>query len=337
MSTTRRHVLGTTATVMGALALPAIGRAAGPEFVYKLGVDLPAVHPTAIWAQNAAERIKTETDGRLEIQVFPNGALGSSTDMTSQVRAGALEFLSQSGPVISQLVPVAAINTVGFAFKSEDEVWRALDGDLGGHIREQIEKAGLVVMDRIWSLGFRQITTGTAPIRAPADLKGLKIRVPPGAIFISLFRALNASPTSLNYNEMYVALQNHVVDAQENPVGVLVAARLYEVQKFLSVTNHMWAGYWMLANRRAFQALPSEIQVIASGILNESGLKQREQLALEESAYLKQLGDKGMSVNTTNPEEFRASLIEAGYYKEAKTRFGDAAWSILEKHTGLLG
>ena len=337
MSTTRRRVLGTTATLVGALALPAIGRAAGPEFVYKLGVDLPAAHPTAIWAQNAADRIKAETNGRFEIQVFPNGALGSSTDMTSQVRAGALEFLSQSGPVISQLVPVAAINSVGFAFKTEDEVWRALDGDLGAHIREQIEKAGLVVMDKIWSLGFRQITTGTAPIRVPADLKGLKIRVPPGAIFISLFKALDASPTSLNYNEMYVAMQNHVVDAQENPVGVLIAARLYEVQKFLSVTNHMWAGYWMLANRRAFQALPADIQAIASRILNESALKQREQLASEESAYLKQLGDKGMNVNTTNPEDFRAALIEAGYYKEAKTRFGDASWAMLEKYTGRLG
>ena len=337
MSTTRRSVLGTTITLAGTLALPSIGRAAGPEFVYKLGVDLPATHPTAIWAQNAADRIKTETNGRLEIQVFPNGALGSSTDMTSQVRAGALEFLSQSGPVISQLVPVAAINTVGFAFKTEDEVWRALDGDLGAHIREQIEKAGLVVMDKIWSLGFRQITTGTAPIRGPADLKGLKIRVPPGAIFISLFRALNASPTSLNYNEMYVALQNHVVDAQENPVGVLVAARLYEVQKFLSVTNHMWAGYWMLANRRAFQALPADIQVVTSRILNESGLKQREQLAREEGAYVSQLGEKGMNINTTNPEAFRTALIEAGYYKEARARFGDAAWAILEKYTGPLG
>ena len=337
MSTTRRCVLGTTATLVGALALPAIGRAAGPEFVYKLGVDLPVSHPTAIWAQNAADRIKTETGGRLEIQVFPNGALGSSTDMTSQVRSGALEFLSQSGPVISQLVPIAAINTVGFAFKSEDEVWRALDGDLGALIRGQIENAGLVVMDKIWSLGFRQITTGTIPIRAPADLKGLKIRVPPGTIFISLFRALNASPTSLNYNEMYVAMQNRVVDAQENPVGVLLAARLYEVQKFLSLTNHMWAGYWMLANRRAFQALPADIQATASRILNESCLKQREQLAREDNASLKQLGGNGMNINTTNPEDFRNALIEAGYYKEAKARFGDASWAVLEKYTGPLG
>jgi TRAP-type transport system periplasmic protein len=337
VTTTRRHLLGTAVAGAGTLAMPSVGRAAGPDFAYKLGVDLPATHPTAIWAETAAKRIKDETGGRLEIQVFPNGALGSSTDMTSQVRSGALEFLSQSGPVISQLVPVAAINTVGFAFTSEDQVWRALDGELGAHIRGQIEKAGLVVMDRIWSLGFRQITTDTIPIRGPADLRGLKIRVPPGGIFVALFRALNASPTSLNYNEMYAAMQTHMVDAQENPVGVLMAARLYEVQKYLSVTNHMWAGYWLLANRRAYRALPADIQATASRIFNECGLEQRAQLAREDGAYLKQLGEKGLVVNPTKADDFRAALIEAGYYKDTKSRFGDRPWAILEKYTGPLG
>jgi hypothetical protein len=112
-------MLGTAAAMGSMLAMPGTVRAAGPEFAYKFGVDLPASYPTSVWAQKAADRIKTETDGRLEITIFPNGQLGSSTEMTSQLRSGALEFLSQSGPVISQLVPAASINSVGFAFMVE--------------------------------------------------------------------------------------------------------------------------------------------------------------------------------------------------------------------------
>ncbi len=337
VNTGRRTMLGGAAAVAGTLAMPTIGRAAAPEFVYKFGVDLPAAHPTSIWAQKAADRIKVETDGRMEMQVFPNSQLGSSTDMTSQVRSGALDFLSQSGPVLSQLAPAAAINSVGFAFKSEAEVWQALDGDLGGYVRGQIEKAGLVVMDRIWSLGFRQITTSTVPVKGPADLKGMKIRVPPGSIFITLFRALSAGPTSINYNELYAAMQSHVVDAQENPVGVLVAAKLYEVQKYLSLTNHMWAGYWFVANRRSFEALPQDIRATFARIVNESAVEQRAQLAREDGAYLKELGTKGLIVNETKPEDFRNALVEAGYYKEARARFGEQPWAVLEKYAGPLG
>ncbi len=332
----RRTIVGGSAALAGTLAMPAIGRAAGPEFVYKFGVDLPPGHPTSVWAQKAADRIKAETDGRMEMQVFPNSQLGSSTDMTSQLRAGAIEFLSQSGPVLSQLVPAAAINSVGFAFKSEDDVFQALDGALGAYVRSQIEKAGLVVMDRIWSLGFRQITTSTVPVKGPADLKGMKIRVPPGAIFITLFRALSAGPTSINYNELYSAMQTHVVDAQENPVGVLVAARLYEVQKYLSLTNHMWAGYWFLANRRAFEALPPDIRATVSRIVNESALQQRAQLAREDGSFLKELGDKGLAINDTRPEDFRTALTEAGYYKDARARFGEQPWAVMEKFAGPL-
>jgi TRAP-type C4-dicarboxylate transport system substrate-binding protein len=165
----------------------------------------------------------------------------------------------------------------------------------------------------------------------------MKIRVPPGAIFISLFRALGASPTSLNFNELYTALQNHVIDGQENPVGVLVAGRLYEVQKYLSMTNHMWAGYWFLANRAAFEALPADIQATVTRIVNESGLQQRAQLAREDGDYLKQLGEKGLIINQTTPDGFRAALVQAGYYKDARSRFGEQPWALMEKYTGPLG
>ena len=334
---TRRSLAGALPLAAAGLALPMVGRAAAAEFTYKFGVDLPTAHPTSVWAQKAADTIRERTGGRLEIRVFSNGALGSSTEMTSQLRSGALEFLSQSGPVLSQLVPAAALNSVGFAFSTEADVFRALDGELGAYIRSQIVKAGLVVMDRIWSLGFRQITTSTIPVTGPADLKGIKIRVPPGNIFVTLFNALGAGPASINYSELFSALQNRVVDAQENPVGVIFAGKIYEAQKFLSITNHMWAGYWFLANRRAFEALPADIRAIASEVINQCALEQRAQLAREDTDYVKQLGDKGLKTNNTKADDFRAALARVNYYQDARNRFGEQPWALLEQFTGHLG
>lgn len=335
MPTTRRTLLTTSAALGAALAAPAVVRAA-TGFVYKYGVDLPADHPTAVWMQTAADRIKAETGGQLEIRIFPNSQLGSSTDMMSQLRSGALEFMGQSGPVLSLLVPAAALNSVGFAFTREEDVWPAMDGALGAYIRAQIEKSSLVVMDAIWGHGFRQMTTSTGPIAAPADLRGLKVRVPAGPIFISLFKALGAAPTTINFNELYSALQTRVVDGQENPLALLISAKLYEVQTYVSLTNHMWAGYWFLANRRTFEALPPEIRATVSRVVDDCARQQRAELARQDGQYRQDLAAKGCRINAVEAAGFRAALSASGYYKEWQGRLGDPAWTLLEKYAGPL-
>ena len=333
MKLTRRALLSSSAST---LAFPALIQAAGAEFSYKFGVDLPGTHPTAIWMQKAAERIKDETNGRLEIQVFPNSVLGSSTDMISQVRSGALEFHAQSGPGLSQLVPSTGLNSMGFAFKSEADIWPAMDGELGAYIRRQIAKTNLVPFDAMWGHGFRHMTRSTGPIVSPADMIGLKVRVPPGLIFVSLFKALGASPVTINFNELYSALQTKVIDAQENPLALILTGKLYEVQKHVSLTGHMWAGYWFLASRRAWEALPVTIRDVVSRIVNESAKNQRAELAREEAAYHQELLAKGLTINRVDRGAFRERLTEAGYYREWQAKFGDEAWALLEKFAGRL-
>jgi tripartite ATP-independent transporter DctP family solute receptor len=336
MKLTRRALLASSAATSVALACPSLVRAAEPEFTYKFGVDLPGTHPTATWMQKAADRIKTETNGRLLIQVFPNSALGSSTDMISQVRAGAMEFHAQSGPGLSQLVPTAGLNSMGFAFRNEEEVWRAMDGELGAYIRGQIAKTNLVPFDAMWGHGFRHMTSSTGPITSPADMSGVKVRVPPGLIFVSLFRALGASPATINFNELYSALQTKIIDAQENPLALLLSGKLYEVQKFVSLTGHMWAGYWFLANRRAWEALPADLRDVVSRVVNESAKGQRAELAEQEAAYERDLLGKGMMINRVDTAPFRESLAKAGYYREWQGKFGEEAWALLEKFAGRL-
>jgi TRAP-type C4-dicarboxylate transport system substrate-binding protein len=165
-------------TVSAALVGAAGARAQTAEFTYKYANNLPITHPMNVRASEAAERIKQETNGRVAIQIFPNNQLGSDTDMLSQVRSGGVEFFTLSPLILSTLVPNASVSGIGFAFPDYATVWKAMDGELGAYVRGQIGKANLVVMDKIWDNGFRQITSSSKPIQSPADLKGFKIRVP---------------------------------------------------------------------------------------------------------------------------------------------------------------
>jgi len=331
---TRRTLLATGA----ALPLVAIRtRPAGAaEFAYKYANNLPASHPLNIRASEAVARIKEATGGRVEITVFPNNQLGSDTDTLSQLRDGAVEFFNLSGLILAILVPTAAINGVGFAFKDYGQVWPAMDGALGAFIRGEIAKRGLVAFEKQWDNGYRQITSATKPIRTPEDLNGFKIRVPPSPLWTGLFKAFGASPASINFSETYSALQTRLVDGEENPLAVIDAAKLYEVQKYLSVTNHMWDGFWLLANRGALEALPKDAQEIVQREFNRSALEQRADVARLNATLEGALQQKGLQFIATDPAAFRAALKKAGFYAEWQAKFGKPAWDALEGAVGTL-
>src|SRR5258708_6937737 len=197
----------------------ATGRAgAAGDFRYKFATNLPLTHPLNIRLQQAFDRIKKDSNGALELELFPNSQLGGDTDVLSQLRSGGVEFFTLSTGILSTLVPVTSICGIGFAMPDYDTVWKAMDGDLGAHMRTEIAKANIVVMDRIWDLGFRHITTRTKPIHTPDDLRDVRMRVPVSALWTSLFRAFGAAPLSINAAEMYSALQTRIADGQENPL-----------------------------------------------------------------------------------------------------------------------
>jgi tripartite ATP-independent transporter DctP family solute receptor len=211
-----------------------------------------------------------------------------------------------------------------------------MDGDLGSHIRTQIAKANIVAMEKIWDNGFRQITSSNKAIATPADLKGFKIRVPVSPLWTSMFKALDAAPTSINFAEVYSALQTKIVDGQENPLAIISTAKLYEVQKFCSMSNHMWDGFWFLANKRAWDRLPPELQTIVAKHINAAAMKERTDVAELNANLRKELAAKGMQVNQPDPAAFRDQLRKAGFYAEWKGKYGDEAWALLERNTGKL-
>src|SRR6204780_5100348 len=323
------------AAALGSVAiLPRGARAA--DFTYKFANNNPVDHPMNVRAREAADRIKQESGGRLIIEIFPNNQLGGDTAMLQQLRSGAVEIFMLSGLILATLVPVASINGIGFAFKDYNQVWKAMDGDLGNYVRAAILTSGLRAMDKMWDNGYRQITSSTHPIRTPDDLKGFKIRVPVSPLWTSMFEAFGASPTSINFNEVYTALQTKVVEGQENPLAIIATAKLYEVQKYCSLTNHMWDGFWFLANRRAWQALPDDVRAIVAKNVNAAALKERDDVAKLNANLQQDLAGKGLAFNKTDAAAFRDKLRSAGFYNEWKGKYGDEAWGILEKSVGKL-
>jgi TRAP-type transport system periplasmic protein len=334
----RRRLLGAGTTVLlgSAIGAPWVARAQQAQFSYKYANNLPETHPMNIRAREMAAAIKQETNGSFDLQIFPSSQLGSDTDTLSQIRSGGVEFFTLSGLILATLVPAASINGMGFAFPSYDIVWKAMDGDLGAYVRGQIAKTNLLAMEKIWDNGFRQTTTSTKPIATPDDLRGVKLRVPPSPLWTSMFKALEAAPASINFNEVFSALQTKIVDGQENPLAIIATAKLYEVQKYCSLTNHMWDGFWFLANRSAWERLPEDMRAIVAKHINAAAINEREDTAKLNSTLQQDLANKGLLFNQPDPGPFRDKLRSAGFYTEWKGKYGEEAWAILEGSVGKL-
>jgi len=305
------------------------------EFTLKYASAQQSDHPVTIAMNEAAEKIKSESNGRVQLSIFPNSMLGGDAAMFSQLRAGAINFMTYLDGNLATLVPLSAVSNVGFAFKDYAAVFAAMDGALGAAVRTDIAKSGLHVFDHIWDNGFRQITTSSKPIVVPDDLQGLKIRVPASPIEISLFRGLGAAPTPLAFSEVYTSLQTHVIDAEENPLTIIEFGKIFEVQKYLSLTSHVWTGFWFLGNAELWAALPKDIQAIIATNVEAAALNERKLSIAANGSLLSKLKSQGMIANTPDPAPFKRKLVQSGFYQEWKAKFGADVWDTLVKATGL--
>lgn len=335
MKTSRRGFLLSGAAAGASLAFPGIafGQA---QYKLKFANIMPVDHPLNARMREASATIKERTNGQVDIQVFPASQLGTDADMLAQLRSGGIDFFAQTGLILATLVPVAAINGIGFAFSDYGKVWNAMDGALGKHVVDAFTKANLVAFDRMWDNGFRQTLTVSKAIRTPDDLKGFKIRVPPSPLWTSMFKSIGASPVSIPWGETYSALQTKVADGLENPLAGIYFAKMHEVGKFLSNTNHMWDGFWFLANRKSFEAMPASTRDIITKVVNESALKQRADVEKLNAELRRDIEAKGVQFVDVRPEAFRQRLRESGFYQEWKGRMGEQAWALLEASTGKL-
>jgi TRAP-type transport system periplasmic protein len=303
--------------------------------LYRLGLNQPAGSPTARRATDFAEAINREVEGAFRLEVFPESRLGPDPKMFADLRAGALEFF-MAGATLSEVAPTSALPLLPFAFTNSQAVFAALDGALGDRIRSELAASGLHAFRHCWQNGFHHLTNSVRPIRTADDLKGLKFRSPGGSIAADFFRSLGADAGMVPFSGMYEALKARSFDGQSDPLGVVLSLKLYEVQAYLSLTAHWWSGFTLLANAAAWTALPGAIQPVIERYAAKFALLQREDVEMVNAGGAEELARRGMQVNTTDTESFRAKLGD--FYARWRAKAGPAMWRLVEAYAdGICG
>lgn len=279
--------------------------------------------------------IRNETGGRVEAQVFPlnNNVAGSDPAALKMLVAGDIQFFTLMGGLLGAAVPVAEIQQVPFAFRTAPHAHLAMDGALGAYILGEMAAKGIHGFPvGAFDNGMRQITAVNRPIVVPADLKGMKIRVPAGQMFDDMFRTLGAEPVTINSIDIYAGLKSGKADAQENPLALVDSFKLYEVVKYVSMTNHMWSGFNQMAHLPTWERLPADIRQIIDRNVTRAVRLQREDQETANGRLRAELTTRGLVFNDVDQAPFRRQL--SGFYKTWKDRLGAKAWSLLEAAAG---
>jgi tripartite ATP-independent transporter DctP family solute receptor len=333
----RRELLLAGAAAAACAILP--GRARAAQWQAKQFHNQPAQSHQHQFLVELWEQVKQETGGRLEVTVHAqnNNIPGSDPAALDMLQKGELEFFTLMGGILGRLVPVAEIQGLPFAFTSHEQVHRANDGALGEYIGRECAAKGIYRFQfGLLENGFRHISMIDRPIRMADDLAGVKMRVPDGQMFRDLFSSLGAVPTTVNIKDLYDALKTRRVDGQENPLVITEVNKLYEVTKYVSITNHMWSGFNLLGNMKFWNGLPADVQ--------EAVLRNVKKYVALQRAYTDRLNrelegtlaGRGMVFNTADVATFRNKL-GGGFYQRWKSQFGAAAWNLLEAQVGKLG
>jgi tripartite ATP-independent transporter DctP family solute receptor len=335
---TRRRFVGATLGSFSILARPLPRRSAQArsraDYMFTQYHNQPAdssLHTRLVEMWTA---IRTETNGRVETQVFPgnNKIAGSDPAALKMIVAGEIQFFTLMGGILGNVVPVAEVQQVPFAFRSAAHAHQAIDGPLGAYLRQEMEAKGLHGFPvGAFDNGMRQIACAKRPIATPDDLIGIRMRVPAGQMFADTFSALGAQPVTVNSNAIYDALKTGKVDAQENPLAYVHLFRIYEVVKYVSMTNHMWSGFNLMAHLPTWKRLPDDIKAVIERNAAKYVRLQRQDQETMNARLGAELKQRGLVFNDADPAPFRKKL--AGAYDMWKQRLGSKCWSLLEAAT----
>src|SRR5262245_26765459 len=293
--------------------------------------NLPVESPLHKRATEMWAAIKAETTGRAYVQ-FTRGGEGGIPMLV----AGELGFMTLAGNGLASLVPPFDVQATPYAFKNPQQVYAALDGDLGAYLRQEARAKGIyAIPGGCFENGMHQITSTSKPIRSAADLRGIKMRVPGTSVYQDYFKTLGADLVTMNLTRVYDALKAGQVDAQDDPWDVVELFKFYEVQKYAAVTDHSWSGYNLLASLKVWQSLPADVQQVIERNARKFVALQRADTDNLNEQLRRDLEHHGMMFNTVDQASFRAVL--PSYYPRWREHVGQRAWTLLEQYTGRLG
>ncbi len=298
ISNFRRSVL--VATLLSATAFAAFAQSA---VKLTLGHGAAPGNPRHEASVKFAEVVKAKTNGRIDIQVAHSAQLGDDAAMVTAIRTGALDITANSQGAVAAAVPEYAAYGMPFMFSTPAQAFKVLDGPLGKELADKSAEKGMVVLG-YWDNRIRHMTNSKRPITKVEDMKGLKMRTPPDAVLVDIMQALSADPQQIKFAELYVALQQGVVDGQENPLVNIHASKLYEVQKHLALTSHMFQMTPLLISKRTWDRLSEADRKVMQEAATEATALQRKLSQEADDKLLADLKAKGVQVTTVDKAAF---------------------------------
>jgi TRAP-type transport system periplasmic protein len=305
-------------TFIRALTLSAVAATLVPLAVQAQSMKLTLGHgaapgnPRHEASVKFAEVVKAKSNGRIDVQVAPSAQLGDDAAMVTALRSGALDLSANSQGALANAVPEYAAFGMPFLFADLPAAWKTLDGPVGRELAEKSAQKGMVVLG-YWDNGIRHMTNSKKALNVPDDLKGLKMRTPPDAVTVDIMKSVGAEAQQIKFSELYVALQQGVVDGQENPLMNIHASKLYEVQKYLALTGHKYEMTPFLMSKRTWDKLSAADKKIVQDAAAEATALQRRLSAESDSKLLDDLKSKGVQISTPDQAAFRkatASVAE---------------------------
>ena len=294
---------------------------------WKMGHILPPDHPANRALEAAAAEIAEKTDGRIEITVFPAGQIGAAKEILTGMQLGTTEMAFDGAGILSQWLPALSVLEAPYLAKDFAHLTRMIDSEAGQQLLDELrQSAGMRVLD-IWYYGTRQITNNVRPIETVADLKDIKLRVPEVDLSLKFARALGMTPTPMAFPELYLGLQTGVVDGQENPLPTINAAKFYEVQKNLALSNHLVQFVAPIVSETAWSAASEEDRQVVVDVLTNYGAEYSQKVIDSEAALVDELASKGMEVSRPEREPFAAAMTPV--YEEFKGIWGADVYESL--------
>ncbi|MEN5081652.1 TRAP transporter substrate-binding protein [Bosea sp. TWI1241] len=328
MTITRRTALAGAGAGIGLFMIgrPALAQATKLRFAHP-HPEVDSWHKAALLM---AEKVKEQTQGRYEIQVFANGALGSDSQTIGAVRGGSLDICLTGNPFFTGLAPKLNVLDLPFLFQSRKHAAVVMDGPIGEGLRKELEGSNLKAL-ATWEIGWRNLTNNRRPVKTAADMRGLKIRTTPNPAHVQAFRLLGAVPTPMAFTELFTALETGTVDGQENPVTLILNAKFFEIQKHLSLTRHAFTTGPVVMNKAKFDAMPADTQKILLQVAVECAGVQRQMNEDTEGSSLAELKKAGMQAVETPDRDSFVKAIGNEVEKEFVGKYGSDVLDAIKK------